>query len=185
MIHCIGPALTGVDIVEAVADPPEFVFATAHREYAAEGFDLDAVDYLLKPIRLARVVRAVERYRRRMGREAPREGNENTARSPVLNVDVDRQTVRVPIPEIRYVESLSDYAKIHTAAESHLTKQNLGELAEELRPHGILRIHRSYLAALDHVEAFTSREVEIAGERLPVSRTYRDRIMERLRADAD
>lgn len=177
------PELTGVDLVEAMSDPPEFVFATAHRDYAAEGFELDAVDYLVKPIRFSRVVRAVERYRRRVGRGQAGAGDSESARSPVLNVTVDRQTVRVPISEIRYAESLSDYVKIHTGSESHITRRNISELAEELRPHGIFRIHRSFLASLEHVEAFTNREVEIAGRRLPVSRTYRAQILERLRAE--
>lgn len=177
------PELSGVDLVEALADPPELVFVTAHRDYAAEGFELDAVDFLVKPVRLSRLVRAIEKYRRRaeVSTEGPSAGGARSG--PTLNVRVDRQTVRLDVGAIRYVEGMSDYVKIHTAEKTHVTRRNISDLEDELAPYGFLRIHRSYLVALERVEAFTARSVEVADERLPVSRTYRERVVERLREE--
>lgn len=174
------PELTGIDLVEALERPPRFVFTTAHRDYALQGFELDAVDYLLKPIGFPRLLRALEKYRR-LRQASASEGKETDA--PVLNIRVNRRTVRVALSEIRYIESLSDYVKIHTAETTHTSKERISDLDEQLTPHGFLRIHRSFLIAVRHVDAFTSKEVQIAGQVLPVSRTYREQVLARLRSD--
>ena len=178
------PELTGIGFVEALAHPPRFVFTTAHRDYALQGFELDAVDYLLKPIGFPRLLRAVEKYRQIQG--AGHEGSASEAdegEGRALNIRTGRRTVRVDLPEIRYAESLSDYVKIHTAAQTHASKLRISDLEEQLAPHGFLRIHRSFVVAVRHVEAFTPKEVQVAGQRLPVSRTYRKQVLARLRSD--
>ena len=178
------PELTGIGFVEALAQPPRFVFTTAHRDYALQGFELDAVDYLLKPISFPRLLRTVEKYRRL--RRAEREGDAYEGEedeTPALNVRVDRRTVRIDLPDIRYAESLSDYVAIHTAGQTHTSKLRIRDLEEQLAPHGFLRIHRSFLVAVRHVKAFTSKEVQVAGQTLPVSRSYRKQVQARLRSD--
>lgn len=175
------PELTGIGFVEALDRPPCFVFTTAHRNYALQGFELDAVDYLLKPIGFPRLLRAVEKYRRL--RQAEREGVASEDDAQTLNIRVDRRTVRIGLPEIRYIESLSDYVNIHTAARTYTSKQRISDLDEQLTPHGFARIHRSFLVATRHVDAFTPKEVQIGDQTLPVSRTYRKEVMTRLQGD--
>ena len=170
------PELSGVGFVEALADPPRFIFTTAHRDYAVRGFELDAVDYLLKPIGLPRLLRALEKYRRLEG------GAPEAADSPEpFNVQVDRRTVRIDPVEIRYVESLSDYVVIHTDAAKYTSKMRISDVADELAAHGFVRIHRSYVVSPRRVDSFTSSEVQLAGTTLPVSRTYREKVMDVLR----
>lgn len=176
------PGLTGIGFVQSLVHPPRFIFTTAHRAYALQGFELDAVDYLLKPIALPRLLRAVEKYRQLQ--PAPREATPAETLSeeppPTLHLRVDRQTVRVPVDAIRYVESLGDYVQFHTDTGAPMTKGRLRDYAAELDSHGFVRIHRSFLVALRHVDAFTARDVEVAGRTLPISRTYRREVLNRL-----
>jgi len=177
------PALTGIGFVEAFAHPPRFIFTTAHRDYAVRGYELDAVDYLLKPVSFPRLLRAIEKYRRL---EAANDTIETVrSRSGVVNVQVDRRTVRIDPRDIVYVESMSDYVIVHTEKQRYTAKLRISDLEHELATHGFVRIHRSYLAPLWRVNSFTASEVQIGTTALPVSRTYRQKVMERLRDDAD
>lgn len=176
------PELTGIGFVEALADPPRFVFTTAHRDYAVRGFELDAVDYLLKPIGFPRLLRAVEKYRRLDGQGSAGAAGQAPESAPEpINIQVDRRTLRIDPREIVYVESLSDYVIFHTETDRYTSKMRLSDVADELAAHGFLRIHRSYVVASRRVEAFTSGEVQLGATVLPISRTYRERAMEMLR----
>lgn len=175
------PELTGIDFVRALDEPPRFIFTTAHREYAVEGFELDAVDYLLKPIGLPRLLRALEKYRRM--RKTGITADEAVEERATLNVRVDRRTVKLDVRNIIYIESVSDYVKIHTGDDRLMTKMRISDLAEKLSPHGFLRIHRSYVVPMERIDSFTKREVRVARETLPISRTYRQQVLERLRDD--
>jgi len=178
------PALSGIGFVEAIDPPPHVIFTTAHRDYALDGFELDAVDYLLKPIGFPRLVRAIEKYRRlHPAADDAAETPTGEAAAPTLNIRVDHRTVRVSLSAIRYIESLSDYVVIHTADDAHTTKERIRDLAEQLAPHGFIRIHRSFLIAPRHVDAFTAQEVQIGDQTLSVSRTYRKQALARLRED--
>jgi DNA-binding LytR/AlgR family response regulator len=178
------PALNGIGFVEAIDAPPHVIFTTAHRDYALDGFELDAVDYLLKPIGFPRLVRAVEKYRRlHPASDDAAERPTGDGDVPTLNIRVDRRTVRVALPAIRYIESLSDYVVIHTDSDAHTTKERIRDLAEQLAPHGFIRIHRSFLVAPRHVDAFTAQEVQTGDQTLSISRTYREQALDRLRED--
>jgi DNA-binding LytR/AlgR family response regulator len=144
-------------------DPPEIVFTTAHREHAVEGFELNALDYLMKPVAMSRLSKAVERYRAKAA----------SAEDPHMSVRADRKTVRIRIRDIRYIESIRDYVKIVTSGETILTKRSLTETAEELEPHGFVRIHRSFLVNRQVVSAFSSEDVVVDDTTLPVGRAFR------------
>lgn len=177
------PQLTGLDFVRALDRPPQIIFTTAHREYALDGFDLDAVDYLLKPISLPRLVRALEKARRRLATEEGSAGPPEVEPA-TLNVRADRQVVTLPIATIRYIESVSDYVKIHTVERTVVSKQRLHVLEDELAPHGFLRIHRSYLIAPRHLTAFTAETIHLGDTALPIGRTYKAAVLDRLDYDA-
>jgi len=177
------PHLTGLDLIRVLHRPPPIILTTAHREYALEGYELDVVDYLLKPISLPRLMQALEKARRRAGgTEPPTQGP--PAEPARLNVRADRQVVSLPIDAIRYVESVSDYVRIHTTERVVISKQRLRVLAEELAPHGFLRIHRSYLVARQHLTAFTAESVRLGDTTLPIGRTYKAAVLDRLGYEA-
>jgi DNA-binding LytR/AlgR family response regulator len=143
------PGLTGLELARVLArfrTPPPVVFITAHDDHAVDAFELNAVDYLLKPVREDRLAEAV----RRVVEAAPaREGGESDESIPV---ELGGVTRFVPRSDVLYVEAHGDYARLHTAAGSHLIRSPLTTLEEEWRDAGFVRIHRSLLVALPHVQ---------------------------------
>jgi len=153
------PGLSGLDLAQVLARfkaPPPIVFVTAHEGHAVEAFDLSAVDYVLKPVREERLAEAVRRVIERAGRPAP----EAEEQIPVERGGVTRFVAR---SEVRYVEAQGDYARLHTATGSHLLRSPLSALEEQWAEAGFVRIHRSLLVALAHVD-----EVRFEGSRCSV-----------------
>lgn len=167
------PGLTGLELAQVLSrfkQPPRIVFVTAHEEHAVEAFDLAAVDYVLKPVRAERLAEAV----RRVGGGAERPAPSQDVQIPVELGGVTRFVNR---SDITHVEAQGDYARLHTAAGSHLVRTPLSALEEEWRPAGFLRIHRSLLVALPHVaevrtEAGRCSVVVGGGTELVVSRRH-------------
>ncbi|MDT0200544.1 LytTR family DNA-binding domain-containing protein [Nocardioides sp. AE5] len=166
------PALTGVELAQVLArfkTPPLFVFVTAHDQHAVEAFDLHAVDYVLKPVREERLAEAVRRLLD-AGGTAPAPAD------PQIAVELGGVTRFIQRSAVRYVEAQGDYARLHTAQGSHLIRSPLSALEEEWAAAGFVRIHRSLLVALahiDHVRMESGRCTVTVGEtQLKVSRRH-------------
>lgn len=149
---------------------------SAHRDYALEGFELDVVDYLLKPVSFERFLKALDKFRQR----------QNKAPSPVLPVTepdqhlyirADRKTVKLELAPILYIESMSDYLKIHTPGHTYLTKEKISAIEQKL-PRQFLRIHRSFIINTRHLQAYTPELAEVGGQELPISRSLRPQVLE-------
>ncbi len=173
------PGLTGLELAAVLSrfkQPPPVVFVTAHTEHAVEAFDLNAVDYLLKPVREERLREAVRRIRD-TGPAAPPEDK--------IAVELGGVTRFVARSEVLYVEAQGDYARLHTSGASHLVRMPLTVLEERWRDAGFLRIHRSLLVALDHVDEVRSEDgrcsVLVSGAELQVSRRLTHTLREQLR----
>ena len=175
------PTLSGIDLIKTLEDPPAVIFTTAHRDYALEGFELDVVDYLLKPVALPRLLRALDKFRRQTSNI---DVQPETLPPPAsyISIRANRQTVRLDVKDIQYIESLSDYVQIHVNGEVIITKERISHLEEMLGAHGFLRIHRSFLVAADQVRAYKAEELTIGDTILPISRTYRMRVKQTLDA---
>ena len=167
------PELTGLDLVPLLKTRPAIVFTTAHREFAVEGFELQALDYLLKPISMARLLKAIDRFRE------SRDASTSTTRTHIT-VRADRQNVHIRVADILYIESMRDYVRIFTVSDALMTKRALSDLEEELSDDGFVRIHHSYLVRREAVEAHSAEFVLISGKRLPMGRAYRENALERL-----
>lgn len=166
------PALTGVELAQVLArfkTPPLFVFVTAHDQHAVEAFELHAVDYVLKPVREDRLGEAVRRLLEG-GAQPP------VPSDPQIAVELGGVTRFIHRSAVRYVEAQGDYARLHTATESHLIRTPLTTLEEEWAAAGFVRIHRSLLVALahiDHVRMESGRcTVTVGGTELQVSRRH-------------
>ena len=165
------PDLSGMDFVRSLEHPPLIVFATAYSEYALEGFRVNAVDYLLKPFSFNEFLSSMERLKERfelMHATSPHE--------EILSFRTDRRTVLVSPDKIRYVESMSEYIKVHLAdsPEPLVVLYSLRRLSEELPSDRFLRIHRSYLVNLSKIHSVSSSAVTLDdGTQLPVSDLYR------------
>ena len=167
------PGLTGLELAQVLArfrTPPPVVFVTAHESYAIEAFDLQAVDYVLKPVRADRLAEAVRRVV---------EGGERAASAPMdAQIPVERGGVTrfVDRVAVAYVEAQGDYARLHTADDSYLIRTPISTLEDQWRPAGFVRIHRSLLVALAHVREVRMEggrcTVVVAGTELGVSRRH-------------
>jgi DNA-binding LytR/AlgR family response regulator len=167
------PGLKGLDFLRALQYPPQVILTTAYHEYALESYDLGVVDYLLKPIDFERFVKAVQKLKRPTA----------TARvhRPFQFFNVNKKMVRVWLDEIQYVESLKEYVRIFLpGGKSVVTKTQLGELEKSLEGFGFLRVHRSFIVALRHIEAFTATELTAGGKEIPVGRQYKDEVAKAL-----
>lgn len=170
------PKLLGTDFLRSLRNPPKTIFTTAYRDYALDGYDLDVVDYLLKPIPFDRFLRAIAKVMKTEA-AAPSIPAEREAVPPVndafLYFRADRKMVKIYLHDILYVESLKDYIKIVTISQKPLlVKQTITSVEEMLPETGFLRIHRSYIIAVNRITAFTPAHVDIAGVELPIGRLY-------------
>jgi DNA-binding LytR/AlgR family response regulator len=173
------PGLTGLDLAAVLArfrTPPRIVFVTAHAEHAVDAFDLHAVDYLLKPVREQRLREAV----RRIVEDGPPQVGDDT-----IAVELGGVTRLVTRSAVSYVEAQGDYSRLHTATGSHLVRLPISSLEERWRETGFIRIHRSLLVSLPHIEQIREEDgrvaVVVAGRELQVSRRHTPALREQLR----
>jgi len=174
------PVLNGIDFIKALNNPPSVILTTAYREYALDGYDLDIVDYLLKPIAFDRFLKAVDRYRERNASVPNSSTNQPTSTNPTpsehIFFNVNKTHHKVMIDDILYIESLKDYVRIHTSDDRLVVKGNLGTTMKLLPESKFLRIHRSFAIGLGHVKSYNQSEVQIAGEKLPIGVSYREAV---------
>jgi DNA-binding LytR/AlgR family response regulator len=165
------PKLLGTQMLRAIQHPPRVIFITAHRDYAAEAFELDAVDYLLKPVSFERFLKAINKFRQVSTPEAEMNGN-----TPgFLYFRTERKMVKVYLDDITYIESFRDYIIIHRQNGLDLKVKCGISNVESMLPHNrFLRIHRSYIVSVSRVTAFTTSDVEIGTRELPIGRSYQE-----------
>ena len=179
------PQITGIEFLKTLKHPPQVIITTAYREYAIEGFELDVVDYLLKPITFERFLKAVNKYFQVSAGNDPvvdNSTNGNAVEDSFIYVKENKKVLKLFLCDILYIEGLSEYVKIYTAGKKIVTKASMANLEEKLTDCDFFRIHKSYIVALRKIEAFTSTTVEIAGKELPVGRSYKSRVAQVLQA---
>lgn len=172
------PDKTGIEFLSTLKAPPHVVFTTAYAEYAAKAFDLNAVDYLVKPITEERFRDAVAKLERQLqGSPAgtPEQGADHTF------LKQDNRLVKVPFDDILYVEALKDFSKVFLKDRTMLASAHLKRMEDMLPPTLFLRVHRSYIVALDKISALQGNVIEIGRQEIPVGATYKEELMKRLR----
>lgn len=173
------PQILGTNFMRTLNKPPKVIFTTAYRKFAVEGFDLDAVDYLLKPISFERFLKAVNKV---MKLNLP--VNENTifkatteseSEDQFIYLRSDRKNIKVRLDDLLFVESLKDYIKVVTKDRTVITKYSISTLEERL-PSSFIRIHRSFIVSSDKIDSFTQELIHIGKFELPISRSYRHEV---------
>lgn len=178
------PGIKGTDLLRSLKNPPKVIFTTAYSEYALEGFELNAVDYLLKPIPFERFMRAIDKvyqmqdHKAIVTHEAPVGDRES-----FIYLKVERKTVKININDILWIESLRDYVKVITKEQTYVSKQKISLLEEMLPDNKFIRIHRSFLIALGKIDSFYSYRLDIDGHELPIGRNYKQEVQKRLKAE--
>jgi two-component system, LytTR family, response regulator len=163
------PDITGLELVRSLQEKPMIIFTTAHKKFAVEGFDLDAIDYLLKPI-------SFERFSKAVNKAIEYFEHKNKKNQVIENLFVysEYRMVKIELKEVEYIESLEDYIKIHLLnARPVLTLMPLKKVLEKLPPEKFRRIHRSYIVAVDKVKSILNRKVRLVSSvELPISDSY-------------
>jgi len=173
------PQLLGTNFIRTLKNPPKVIFTTAYRKYAVEGFELDAVDYLLKPISFERFLKAVNKVlqlnissAQAMPTSATKE-KQNGESNSFLYFRAERKMVKVFFRDILYVEGLKDYIRIVTDNKTIVTKYVLSTLEEMLPANEFLRIHKSYIVAIYKIDSYNADTIHIAKHELPIGRLYK------------
>jgi DNA-binding LytR/AlgR family response regulator len=180
------PFILGTDFIRTLANPPKVIFTTAFRKFAVEGFELDAVDYLLKPISFERFLKAVNKVMKvnlPLMESLPL-GNppKNEAEATFMFLRADRKNLKVQLSDILFIESLKDYVKVVTKDKTIVSKHSISMIEESLPEQAFLRIHRSFIVSLGKIESFTAGLIQIGKYELPVSRSYRHEVEKALKA---
>lgn len=175
------PRIKGLDFLKTLKNPPQVIITSAYREYAVESYELNVVDYLLKPVNFNRFLMAVNKLRTQGNNEILfSKQAQMPPERPYLFVNVNKKRVKVHLDEILYIESKKEYINIVTKGKSFLTKFQLGELEEQLAKNNFIRVHRSFIVPKGKIDAFSATEIEIAGQHIPIGRIYKEFVISQL-----
>ncbi|WP_421976314.1 LytR/AlgR family response regulator transcription factor [Roseivirga seohaensis] len=175
------PVLKGTDFIKNLLYKPKVIFTTAYRDYALDGFELNAVDYLLKPISFSRFFKAIEKFKtqqKTLNTDAPI--LLTTEKDDFIFVTKSRKKIKIEFTNILYIESLKDYVKIHLIDESHTVKFSISALEKEL-DNRFIRIHRSYIVNSNKISAYTKNDIEIDRMEIPIGDSYKTIVEERFK----
>lgn len=177
------PKLMGIDFLKALPDAPKVIFVTAYREYAAESYELDAVDYLVKPVSFERFLKAIAKVKKILGHEVPEQHDEVYKKNlkAFVYLKVDRSMQKVLVNEILYIESVKDYVKVFLSPGSNrLVRQSISSMENLLSAYSFLRVHRSYLVSLDKITGYNSLSIQMGDKQIPIGRLYKQKVMDAL-----
>jgi DNA-binding LytR/AlgR family response regulator len=177
------PQITGMDLLKTLKQRPRIILTTAYREYAVDAYDLDVTDYLLKPILFERFLRSISKiYQLKQPTELI---SEDTSRWPSYEeaytyLKEDREMVKVFLKDILYIESLRDYVRVKTTGKQIVTYQKISYLEQKLPEGKFIRVHRSFIIALDKVSSFSTTSVKINTFDIPIGRNYKNQALNAL-----
>ena len=171
------PRMNGNDFLKSLRHPPKVILTTAYPEYAVEGYELDVVDYLLKPVPFDRFLKAVNKAFPTGG--VPEEKMDVTEKKKQAFVyfRIDRKMKKVMLDDILYIESMKDYIKLFTSEGTLITKQSISSVEEMLPEKEFARVHRSYIISLNNIKSFTAEVIEIGNTNIPIGKLYRSDAM--------
>lgn len=165
------PEITGLSLAKIINDKAKIIFTTAYRDYAVDGFNLNVIDYLLKPFAFDRFLQAIEKVD---------DSKTSKSETDFMFVRANRKMVKVDFNDILFIESLSDYVKIITSKNVLVTRETISNLEEKLNDKNFLRIHRSYIVSINKLTSYTNEFAEIENKALPISRSYKESVLQKL-----
>jgi len=174
------PVLSGFELLSTLPHPPKVIITTAHRDYAPEAFNMEVLDYLLKPISLDRLLKAVNKYFQASNPEPSRPDKSTNENEGQIIIKADKKFHKVFHHDILYIESMDDFIRIHTTNQRLDCYERLVGMEGKLPADKFLRIHRAYIINVDKIDTFTNSSVEIGDRILVIGKKYRDTILTRL-----
>jgi len=174
------PKMLGTEFLKNLSHPPKVIFVTAYRDYAVEGYELDAVDYLVKPVSFERFVKAITKVQRMMGQETASLANNNNSNTEAfVYLKVDRIMQKVFVDDILYIESWKDYIKVFLiTGKNVLVKQSISAMENLLSNHKFLRVHRSFMVSVDKITGYNALSVQVNSTDIPIGRLYKQAVMD-------
>lgn len=176
------PQISGVQFLKSLEQRPKVIFTTAYSDYALEGFNLDAVDYLLKPFTFERFLKAVNKAYQQINMQLVAGDQPNPAVKDYMFVKSGYDIIKVQYKQIRYIEGLKDYVKIHTDEKIVVSLMSMKTLADDLPAH-FIRVHRSFIVNFERITLVQKRKVFIQKVEIPIGEVYRDAFLEKLRQE--
>ena len=172
------PHITGVDFIKTLQNPPMVVFTTAYSAYALDGFELNAVDYLVKPFSFDRFLKSVQKaYDRYIPKQtkqpSPQQNPQSEKPAEYLMIKVEYSTVRLDLDKILYIEGLKDYVKIYAGGRPILTKTTMKNFEEKLPSDRFIRVHKSYIVSIPKIELIENNRIKIGEKLIPLGNQYR------------
>jgi len=168
------PQMTGIELIKSLTSPPKFVFTTAYTEYAVDGFELDALDYLVKPIAFDRFMKAINKFKEAKESKTNNNGNADD----FFFVKADKKLIKIHFNEILYIEGLKDYVIIKKEAGRVIALQTMKSLESKLPSNLFMRVHRSYIVNIDKIKAVVGNSIEITesgqAKHIPIGKNYKD-----------
>ena len=175
------PEISGLSFAKSINKDIKIIFTTAYREYAVDGFDLQAVDYLLKPISFERLLQAINKFTNETIHINNTVAEDiHHEKSNFIFVRFDRKMIKINFADINYIESLSDYIKIHLTDKTVITRETITGIEAKLPKNDFIRIHRSFIVSISKINSFTNEYIEINKKQIPISRTYKKEVVLRL-----
>ncbi len=175
------PEISGLSFAKSINKNIKIIFTTAYREYAVDGFDLQAVDYLLKPISFERLLQSINKYldeNIRVNIDEEKEIIVDT--SDFIFVRSDRKMIKINFSDINYIESLSDYIKIYLTDKTIVTRETITSIEAKLPKKDFIRVHRSFIVSVPKIDLFTNEYIELGKNVIPISRTYKNDVISKL-----
>ena len=163
------PKMNGLEFIRSIGPKTNFIVTTAYREYAVESFDLDVLDYLVKPIPFARFLKSINKLSQKVLTEIK---DDYSKEKSFIFLKVNKKLVKVKFEDILYIESLKDYIKVFSKTGDYLVHKSLTGITEELPQDQFIRIHRSFTIALDKIKEMEGNTVQIDNKRIPIGRKY-------------
>jgi DNA-binding LytR/AlgR family response regulator len=173
------PKILGTDFLKNLSHPPKVIFVTAYRDYAVDGYELDAVDFLVKPVSFERFLKAITKVKRMMGHETISPVNDHKSNTEAfVYLKVDKNMQKVYVDDILYIESWKDYIKVFlTTGKNVLVKQSISAMENLLSDHKFLRVHRSFMVSVDKITGYNALSVQVNSTDIPIGRLYKQAVM--------
>ena len=174
------PKLSGINFLKTLPQPPPVIFTTAYSEFAVEGFELDAIDYLLKPFSFERFLKAVNKASAKTGQAINVAGEEKNA-GDFIFLKADKKVYKIDLEDILYAEATGDYVKVVTKDGQYMANVTLKKLLEELPAHAFIRVHKSFIISASKIKFFEGNYVKVGNTDIPIGAAYREEIFARLK----
>ncbi|MCD4772325.1 MAG: LytTR family DNA-binding domain-containing protein [Bacteroidales bacterium] len=178
------PELTGLEFLNTLQNPPSVIFTTAYRNYAIDAFELDVLDYLLKPITFERFLKAINKFYKLLSYKKPETLSNVSATQiesePFIYIKRNKTMIKILLKDILFIESLKDYIRIHTEDDSYMTKQQISLIEKNLPEEQFLRVHKSFIINIEKITTFSPNYIGLKDKKISIGRSYKAYVLNKL-----